>query len=95
MKKLYRVTLPETDREGRQRFLIFECDVPTLDFLIAEINDGVLVPGNALYCRPAPEKKGTYEIVRRKPMAISKGIATMIEIPDSQFREMEEPVRAA
>lgn len=94
-KKLYRLTLPELDKQGRPRFLIFECEAPTLDFLISEINDGALVQGNVLYCKPAEDTKGTYEIIRRKPTAIGRGIATLIETPDSHFRELEDPARAA
>lgn len=87
---VYRVTLttrhPTT---GVPFFINFECGFPSLADLVADLNDGLVVTGEALFCKPGSEKN-VFEVTKRKPFALGRNGVAHIEPPDVRFVEYVE-----
>lgn len=87
---VYRVTL--TTRSPRTRepyFINFECDMPSVSDLIAALNTGRLVEGEALFTRKDAEARA-FVVWKRKPFALGRNGVAHIEPPDVSLIEYVE-----
>lgn len=89
MKYVYHVeTTSKNPKTGGAIFLNFECRYPTLDLLIATLNDGEIVSGSTLFTRRIATR--LYEIVERRPTGLGKDGVAFIQMPTVRFVEPGE-----
>lgn len=92
-KFIYRVTSTHINpRTGSAVFNNFECEQPTLDLLVSDLNDGRIVIGSSLRSRSTGEP-GVFEVLARHPMALAKSGVAAVEIPRGRFVESGEGER--
>lgn len=91
MRAVYKITLPGLHaKTGAQLYVYFECTYTTLDLLVSDLNDGMVIIGASLWTKRGSEP-GVLEIVDRLPYAIAAAGVARIEIPEKVcFVQYEE-----
>lgn len=86
---IFRISIPDKDAQGRQRFFNFECDADSVETLAKRLSDGAIVSGNHLVTRRVMtgDDAGKYEVFDRRPVAIGKTGVSSIEVPWVAFVE--------
>lgn len=89
---VFRITLTSRNpRTGEPHFVNFDCPAaPTIEHLVADLNEGKLVIGDILTTRKS-SKTGVWEVIGRRPMSLAKRGVAHIEVPAFGFFEYEEP----
>lgn len=86
---IFRITRPDRNlRTGEMNFLNFECGYPDVDHLIADLNDGKIVSGKAIYTKRVDEG-GALLITGRKAIGVGRALVAAVEIPTMRFVERE------
>lgn len=86
----YRLVLAAVDKAGRNRWMLFNCSIETLEEFIATLNEGKMVMGYALWTKTGSDDDGPYyEIKDAKPVAIGKGGILEVTIPTARIVRFE------